>query len=233
MAETRYLLLTGLAATVVLTVSTGLAALVLGIAIGTARLGRHRLISGLASAYIEIFRNVPALVLIIFLAFALPNAFPAALRQTLFFDNAVVTWIAGWSGLTLPYYGFAAGLGISLNTSAYLAEIFRAGVRTLPRSILDAARTLGASRWSAYFQIILPEGLRAARPAISTRLIHNMKNTALASFVAVPEFFHATQAVINRTFEASQFLLAAAAMYLLLAWVISTLTERIGRRVPA
>lgn len=105
----------------------------------------------------------------------------------------------------------------------------RAGVGTIPRQIVDAARSLGASKHLVYRHIILPQGIRAAFPAIATRLIHNMKNTALASFVAVPEFFHATQTSITRTFFPLQFLLLAAFVYLLLLVAFAALLRRIER----
>jgi ABC-type amino acid transport system permease subunit len=102
---------------------------------------------------------------------------------------------------------------------------------TIPRQIVDAARSLGATRTAVYRQILLPQGIRAAFPAIATRLIHNMKNTALASVVAVPEFFHATQTAITRTFFAMQFLLLAALIYLLLSASFAALLRQVERRL--
>ncbi len=230
-ADLLSLLLRGLLLTLVLTMVTASAALAVGIAAGTMRLAKNRWIGGLAVAHVEIHRNIPALVLMIFWAFALPNLFPAELRRNLFFDNDFLNWISRWSGLALPYYTLAAALALILNTSAYLAELFRAGVGAIPRQHLDAARTLGASHLQLFQRILLPQGLRTAFPAISTRLIHHLKNTALAAFVATPEFFHSTQTAIARTFLALEFLLLAAMVYLLLAFSFSGLLRWLENRI--
>lgn len=227
------LLARGLAFTVLLTALTTILALILGILVGAMRLSGRSGAARLAGIYVDVFRNIPALVLILFFAFAVPNLFAPETRRQLFFDNALVAWGRGLSGLSLPYYFLAAAFALTLNTSAYLAELFRAGVGTLPQEYVDAARTLGASQAVVFRRIVLPQGLRAAFPAISTRLIHNLKNTSLASFVAVPEFFHATQAAVTKTFLALEFLLLAAAIYLLLTTLFAAFLRWIERRLPA
>ena len=120
------------------------------------RLSRNRLAGGLAVLHVELHRNMPALVLMIIWAFALPNLFPAELRRSLFFDNAFLHWLSSWSGLSLPYYTLAAGVALVLNTSAYLAELFRAGVGAIPQQHVDAASTLGASRLKLFWRVLLP-----------------------------------------------------------------------------
>lgn len=228
-SDLLHLLSRGLLLTVVLTGVTAALALALGIAAGTMRLSRNRLVRGLAAVHVEMHRNMPALVLMIIWAFALPNLFPAEMRRNLFFDNDVLNWISA-RGLSLPYYTFAAGVALILNTSAYLAELFRAGLRAIPQQHLDAARTLGASPLQIFRRVLLPQGLRTAFPAISTRLIHHLKNTALAAFVATPEFFHSAQTAITRTFLALEFLLLAAVVYLLLAFAFSALLRWVEKQ---
>ncbi len=224
------LLMQGLLLTVALTAVTAALALILGVAAGTMRISGNRFAAGLAVLHVETHRNLPALVLMIIWAFALPNLFPSELRRSLFFDNAVLNWISGWSGLSLPYYTLAAGVALILNTSAYLAELFRAGVGAIPQQHVDAARTLGASRLKLFWRVLLPQGLRTAFPAISTRLIHHLKNTALAAFVATPEFFHSAQTAITRTFLALEFLMLAAIVYLLLSFAFSAVLRWVEKQ---
>lgn len=219
--EISTLLLKGLALTIWITGITSILSLLLGIGVGTLKLTQRPILHQLAVVYIEIHRNVPALVLIIFWAFAFPSILPLEIRQAAFFDNGIMNQISDWTGLSIPYYTLAAGLALTLNTSAYLAELFRAGVGTIQQEHLDAARTLGAPKATLLWRIIIPQGLRAAFPAISTRLIHNMKNTALASFVAIPEFFHGIQTAITRSFRAVEFLMLAAVFYLALSFIFS------------
>ena len=208
--ETLDLLAHGVAVTIVLTLITSVVSLVVGVVVGTLRLIDNGPVRAGAGAFVEVFRNIPALIQIIFWAFAFPSLFPQDARQAIFFDNAAMDWLGGVTGLSLPYYAVAACVGLVLNTSAHLAELFRAGVSTLPKEHVDAARTLGAERRAVFWAILLPGGLRAAFPAVTTRLIHNMKNTALVSFVAVPDLFHAVQGSITRSFRATEFLVAAA-----------------------
>jgi polar amino acid transport system permease protein len=229
--ETAQLLLNGLWLTVALTAITSLLSLAVGVGVGTLRMSRRRWVRRMAGVFIEIHRNVPALVLIIFWAFALPNLVPDASRRTVFFDNWIVDGLGQLTGLAIPYYMLAAVLALSANTGAYLAELFRAGVGTIPQEHVDAARSLGASRRVVFGVIILPQGLRAAFPAISTRLIHNMKNTALVAFVATPEFFHSTQTAISRSFRAAELLFLAAVVYLALSLSFATLLRRVERRM--
>ena len=224
------LLLQGLLLTVVLTAVTAALALILGVAAGTMRISGNRFAGALAVLHVETHRNLPALVLMIIWAFALPNLFPAELRRSIFFDNAFLNWLSSWSGLSLPYYTLAAGVALILNTSAYLAELFRAGVGAIPQQHVDAARTLGASRLKLFWTVLLPQGLRTSFPAISTRLIHHLKNTALAAFVATPEFFHSAQTAITRTFLALEFLMLAAVVYLLLAFAFSALLRWVEKQ---
>jgi len=231
--EVLRLLLRGLYFTVVLTAVTSMLSLVAGVLVGALRLWGQKTAAYFAGVYIEIFRNIPALVLIIFFAFAVPNMFSQQLRQSLFFNNILVEWAGVITGLSLPYYALAGIVALTLNTSAYLAELFFSFLGTIPQEHVDAARSLGATQRVVLWQILVPQGLRAAYPAITTRLIHNMKNTALVSFVAVPEFFHSTQAVITRTFLAVEFLILAAAVYLVLSLTFSWFLTSIGRRLDS
>lgn len=231
--EMASLLWAGFSLTVALTVVTSIFSLIIGVVVGTLRLSRLRLWRWLAAAHVDIHRNIPALVLIVFWAFALPNLFPLSARKALFFENGLMDWLSDLTSLSLPYYALAATLALTLNTSAYLAELFRAGMGTIAQEHLDAARTLGASTWSIFGRILLPQGLLAAFPSISTRLIHNMKNTALAAFVSVPEFFHSTQTAITYSFQAVEFLLLAAGVYLLLSFLFSSLLRWLEQQLVA
>ena len=213
----------GLWLTILLTVVTSLLSMLLGVGVGMLRLSQRRWMRLLGAIHVEIHRNVPALVLIIFWAFAIPNLFPTGVRQQLFFDNGVINWLGDLAGVPLVYYALAAVIALTLNTSAYIAELFRAGVGTIERDVIEGARTLGASKRVIFARFLLPLGIRAAFPAIATRLIHNMKNTSLAALVSVPELFHSMQTGISLTFRALELLLVVAVIYLLLSICMSAL----------
>ncbi len=214
-------LIDGVVVTVIVTLVTSVASMILGATAAVARGHRRRAVRLPSTIFIDLFRNVPALILIIFFAFALPNVFSPDLRRSVFFDNPVVEGLGNVTGLPLPYYAVAASIALSLNTGAHLAEIMRSGIATIPATRVEVARSLGASRLTVLRTVVLPDGLRACFPAVSTRLVHNMKNTALVSFVAVPDLFSAIQGSITKTFRATEFLVLAAVLYLALSAIMT------------
>ena len=217
----------GVVVTVVLTVLTSLTSFAVGLAAAIGRRSRRRRRRWVAATFVEIFRNVPALILLIFFAFAVPNVFPADLRRQIFFDNPVVDAVGSITTLPLPYYGIAAIIALTANTGAHLGEVIRSGRDAVPAARAEAARSLGASRWTAYATVVIPDGLRIAFPGIINRLVHNLKNTALVSFVAVPDAFQEIQAAITKTFEATELLVFAAVLYLALATLLEFGLRRI------
>jgi polar amino acid transport system permease protein len=224
-----HLLGRGLALTVILTVATSFLSVVIGVGAGTMRMSRNRTLRLLATLHVDVHRNLPALVLLIFWAYAFPQLFSPELRRWLFFDNTFINWLIDLSGFHIPYYPLAAIFALSVNTSAYIAEQFRAGVGTIAREQMDAARSLGATQRVIFFKIMAPQGIRAAFPAMSTRLIHNMKNTSLAAIVSVPEFYHAIEGAINRSFRVFELLLLAGVIYLVLATLFASILHGIER----
>ncbi len=224
-------LLQGVIVTVTLAVVTGALAFVVGVAAGLMRMSGTRAVRAPAGVFVEVFRNVPALIQIIFWAFAFPSLFPPDRRRTIFFDNAVWDAMTDLTGLLLPYYAVAACIGLVMNTGAHLAELFRSGAGTIPSGRVEAARSLGAGRWAVFWLLVLPGALRASWPAITTRLIHNLKNTALVSFVAVPDLFNAMQGVISETFRATELLTLTAVAYVVLTALFSVLLHRVDVRL--
>ena len=224
-------LIDGLVLTLAFTVVTSIGSLMAGYSAAVWRDSNSRVKKRLATMFVELFRNVPALILVIFFAFAIPNIFPIDLRRMIFFNNPVVNTLGDIIDVPIPYYAAAAALALILNTGAHLAEVFRSGFAAVPKSRVDAARSLGASRTAAIRAVVAPIGIRIAFPAMSNRLIHNLKNTSLASFVAVPELFQVIQGSITRTFRATELLIFAAILYLVLSTVFTALLALIERRL--
>ena len=109
-------LIAGALVTIGLTIVSSTLALALGRWAALARLGSRPGRRRIARLYVEVFRNVPALILVIFFAFAVPNLVPVDLRKTLFFDNVLTDSLSTVTGLILPWYAFAAMLALALNT---------------------------------------------------------------------------------------------------------------------
>lgn len=221
----------GTIVTIVLVIVTSIGATVLGLAAALGRRSSNQRWRRVATVYVEIFRNVPALILLIFFAFAIPNVVNPETRRTLFFDNPLIDLVGAATGLAIPYYALAAAAALILNTGAHLAEIFRTGMDAIPSHRLDASRTHGATSRQTHWFITIPDGLRISFPAATNRLVHNLKNTALVGLVAVPDAFQEIRGAIDETFEATQLLLFAAMLYLMLALLLELGLHHIERRL--
>jgi ABC-type amino acid transport system permease subunit len=180
----------------------------------------HGMLRSLTRKAIEVFRNVPALVQMFFVSFALPLLLPRDLRVSLLFDNQPVGWLQSETGVHAFYFG-ALLIVLSTNTAAYLADIFRAGIESVESGQIAAGLSTGLSQRRVMRSIVLPQALAVSMPALSTRLVHNMKNTALAVFIPVPDLFSALQTATSKSFRGLEFLIAGALIYLVLAWGMS------------
>jgi polar amino acid transport system permease protein len=171
LAQTWPLLLSGLRVTLLL----GLASIVLGMAGGLAtallRIYGPKPLRRLAVAYIDVFRAIPLLVLLVVIYYALP-----------------------FVGIRLSSFA-AATAALSLVSCAYAAEIFRAGIEAIPRGQFEAARALGFHWWPMMRLVVLPQATRIVVPPMTGNCINVVKDTALASVVAMPDLLkQATQA---------------------------------------
>lgn len=220
-------ILEGLIVTLWLTGVTTVTATWLGTMLALGRRSTNRLRRGVAAMVTEVSRNVPALIAVIFFAFAVPNVVPSSVRGRVFFNNGFMDFLGSVTGLPLPYYAFAGALALTLNSGGHLAEILRSGMAAIPQSQIDAARSLGASQALVNRTLVIPDGFRLAFAGVANRLIHNMKNTALVSFVAVPDLFGAVQGGISRTFRATELLIFVALAYLVIAGAMGVVLGRV------
>jgi polar amino acid transport system permease protein len=189
--QTLPLLLSGLSTTVLL----GLASIVLGLAGGLAlalmRLYGRPILRLPAVAFIDVFRAIPLLVLLVVVYYALP-----------------------FLGLRLSPFA-AATTSLSLVAAAYSAEIFRAGIEAVPKGQFEAARALGLKPWIVMARVVLPQAVRIVVPPLTSNSINVLKDTALASVVAMPDLLkQATQAQALSANPTP--LIAAAGIYLLM-----------------
>lgn len=217
----------GVLVTIALVCITSVLSVAVGLIAASWRRGGRPMARRLAVIFIEIFRNVPALILLIFFAFALPNVLGADHRRTVLFDNPFVDSLSEITTLPLPYYALAAVAALTANTGAHLAEVFRSGMDAVSPARIEAARSLGATARRANWSITVPDGVRISFPGLVNRLVHNLKNTALVGLVAVPDAFQEIRGAIDETFEATQLLILAALLYLALAAGLEFLLSRV------
>ena len=199
------LLLSGLKVTLLLGVVSIIAGLVLGLFIALIRIYAIRPASIVAKIYIDVFRSIPLLVLLIVVYYALP-----------------------FVGLSLSPF-MSAATALTLVSGAYTAEIFRAGIEAIPRGQFEASKALGLSYRHMMRDVILPQAIRIVIPPLTNNCINVMKDTALASVVAMPDLLkQATQA---QALEANPTpLIVAALMYLAILLPAVLLVGRLEKR---
>jgi polar amino acid transport system permease protein len=184
------------------------AGLSLGLVVGLGRYSRNRLFYWPATAFTEFFRNTPVLVQILWFFFALPMLMPFSISPLA-----------------------AATLGISLNSAAFSAEIYRGGIQSIDRGQWDGARALGMSFAQAMRRIILPQALKRMTPALTNRAIEIFKMSTLASAVAYVELLQQGKLIASLNFNPIEAYTAVAAMFFVFLWPLVQLTYVLERRL--
>jgi His/Glu/Gln/Arg/opine family amino acid ABC transporter permease subunit len=211
----------GVLMTLVISLASGTAAALLGLGLVRLRLASRRAARTAAAAFVTAFRNLPLVPLLLFLTFGLPNL---------------------WSQLAGS--PFPRGLellllltGLSANTGAYFAEILRAGVSGVAPQHHDVARTMGLSTATIRWYVVYPQAVRIVAPALATRWIHNMKNSAMALVVPLPlgmmEVVGQAGRIAGETFSWVEPLIVVAAIHLLLSLGAGYLLNRWASRAQA
>lgn len=215
-----------------------LLATVLGTAVGIGRLARHPLLRGLCGAYVEVFRNIPLLLQLLLgyllLAQALPAIGEARNMGPLVLDKNGLAWQLGSVGNTLftltPEF-LAVLLGLVLYTSAFIAEVVRAGLQAVPRGQAEAAAALGLSRLQALRRVLLPQALRVIVPPLTNQYLNLTKNSSLAVAIGYPEVVSIANTALNQTGRALECIALIMAVYLSLSLATSLLMNRFNARV--
>jgi polar amino acid transport system permease protein len=180
----------------------------LGLVIGLGRYARTWWLYLPATAFVEFFRNTPVLVQILWFYFALPMLLPFEISPLM-----------------------AASLGISLNSAAFSAEIYRAGIQSIDRGQWDGARALGM-RWDqAMRRIVLPQAIKRMMPALTNRAIEIFKMTTLASAVAYVELLQQGKLIASLNYNPIEAYTAVAVIFLIFLWPLVQFTYVLERRL--
>jgi len=201
-------------------------ALIFGLLLALLRLSPVRPVSLVAGTWVDVFRNLPLIFLILYFALGLPGAWKDA------WEEAMPSWApeAFQSGLVL-----GALLGLVLYNSAVLAEIMRAGILSLPRGQGEAAAALGMTYRQALRHVILPQGLRRMVPATVSQLITLNKDTTLVSIIAITEVMRRGRIVTSSSFfgEAAPILhvfIFIGFLFVIVNYALSRLSRRLELR---
>ncbi|CAH1687750.1 Amino acid ABC transporter membrane protein 1 (PAAT family) [Hyphomicrobiales bacterium] len=213
------LLIDGFLLTLQLTVLTGVIGLALGLSCAIIRTYGPRQARLAVATYVEIFRNTPFLVQLFLIFFGIPEIGKAF----------------GLRWLPSPYVAGLAAL--SINIGAYATEIIRAGLQSVHRSQIEAAESLGLTRWQVIRYVVLPPALSNVYPALSSEFILLMLGTSVVSVISVEELTgtaNLIQSETYRTFETYALIwVIYFALAIVLKWILDAIAMRfIGRRKP-
>ena len=201
------LLAEGLVNTLKVTGTALSCSLVLGLVLALMRLSRHRLASWPAGFVIEVFRTTPPLVQLFWFFFALPLL--VGIEMTPF---------------------MAAAVTFSIQSAAFFAEVFRAGIQSVERGQWDGARAIGMTHAQAMRRIVLPQAVKRMIPAFMERAIELMKTTTLVATISYADLLFAANEIAQKTFRPLETFTVAALIYFVVIFLASLVARRLELR---
>ncbi|GAA5528600.1 amino acid ABC transporter permease [Herpetosiphon gulosus] len=210
-------ILTGLGTTLMVTGVSFICALILGLVLGLGRVSRNLILRNLSIGYIEFIRGVPILVLIFTISFA------------------IVPALSNGIGLNASNISLTARaiIALVLIYAAYIAEIFRAGIESISRGQMEAARSLGMTHGQAMRYVILPQAFRNVLPALGNDLIAILKDSSLVSVLGVREITQVSRLSVSSSFKYEETYFILTAFYLTMTLVLSLLLQWLQRKMSS
>ena len=188
-------------------------ALILGLLAGLMLVSKNPIALAASKLYVEVVRGIPLLVIILYAGFVLSPY----LREA--------------TGGKVDLRGFpGAVMGLGFGYGAYLAEVFRAGIQSIHRGQMEAARSLGMSYSQAMRSVVLPQALRVVLPPLGNDFIAMLKDSSLISVVALPEILQQGRLWVSRTFRAFEGYNTVALFYLVMTLLLSLIVRTIERK---
>jgi polar amino acid transport system permease protein len=203
-----HLLLWGLLGTLKVTMAALALGLPLGLGVALMRLSRARVLSFPAGVFVEFFRSTPPLVQLFWCFFALPILIGVRIDS---FQAAVMT--------------------LSIQSSAFFAEVFRGGIVSVERGQWEAARALGMTYRQLLRRVVLPQAVKRMIPAFLERAIELMKTTTLVATVAYADLLFEASDIAQKTFRPLEVFTAAAALYFVVIFAASRAVQVSERRL--
>ena len=200
-------LLKGAELTILVSLLSYALSLVIGLLVGVARVSRYWPIRALATPYVQFIRGTPLLLQLFFIYYVLP-----------------------FGGLILTPFTSAVW-GLTLNYSAYMAEVFRGGILAIPKGQWEAGLSIGMSRRLLLRRIILPQALRIVVPAIGNFFVSIFKDSALVSTITMRDLMFSGQILASATFRHFEIFAEVAVIYFLISYPTAKLVEYIEMRL--
>jgi len=186
--------------------------IMLGVIIALCKISRNKVLNGMAWFYVWVFRGTPMLMQLFVFYYALPM------------------FTADVFGVTLRLPGFvAACIAFSLNSAAYLAEIFRGAIQSIDKGQMEASKALGMTYNQAMFKIIIPQSYRRLIPPVGNELITLLKDTSLVASIAIFDLLRTVTSMNNASGKWHYFLYAGA-IYLIFTSIIQLVFDRLEKK---
>jgi len=210
-------------------------AVFLGLITGLSRLSSNVFLNNLARLYVELIRGVPIMVLIFFIALVgVPAVVDGLNNLGHWFGQQGITPLAvaltSFSNKSFPMT-VRATVALSVTYGAFIAEIFRAGIQSIGRGQMEAARSLGMSYGQAMYHIILPQAIRNVLPALGNDFVAMVKDSSLVSVLAVRDITQVSRLYAGSTFRFREAYMTLSVMYLTMTVALSLLLQAFERRL--
>ena len=194
----------GLRITLGLTALTIVFSVILGLLVLGLKVSRFRVLNWVANFYLAVVRGMPLI----------------ALLFVIYFGIVSVVRVNAFT---------AATIGLTIHTSAYMAEIFRSGLSSVPQGQKEAARSLGMSRMQTLRKVISPQALRVIVPALANQAILSLKDSSVAAFITVDELFLTAQRLSAATFQPLTYYTIVSIYYLVIVGLMTLIAQRVER----
>ena len=219
----------GITTTIFTTLAAFSIALVIGLLTSLGRISSNPIARNVATFYVELIRGIPVLVLIFFIALVGVPVLVEGLAQLANRLGNLGNPLRGLRNDTIPMNARAI-IALSITFGAYLSETFRAGIQSVPKGQMEAARSQGMSHGQAMLHIILPQAFRNILPAIGNEFISLLKDSSLVSVLAVRDITQLSRLYAGSTFQFRESYLTLSILYLSMTLVLSSFVKFIERR---
>lgn len=186
---------------------------ILGIIFGLASVVDNKVANAVSRIYVNLIRGVPMIVLAFFVFYGVPRGLKSI-------------------GIPVIFTSLQAGtICLAANCGAYMSEIIRAGIQSVDKGQLEAARSLGMTYWRAMFRVVIPQAVKNMIPSIVNQFIITLKDTSILSVIGFPELVNKAQNVIAITFSSFEVWTVVAVMYLVVILLLQQFANALERRL--
>ena len=217
----------GIGVTLRISITSFFTIIVVGILGGLGRISGNRIVRGASSLYVEVVRGIPLLVWLLYIWFALPQVLQTLGKALQPIAPAVGAYFAN---LRLDPF-IAAVIGFTVCYGAYMTEIFRAGIESISKGQMEAARSLGMSYAQAMRYIVLPQAIRVILPPVGNEFVTLLKDSSLVSVLAVSDLTRRGREYVARSFLSFETFTMIALIYLLMTLIFTRVARWIEQRM--